>query len=76
MADSTLDVTFGRTFMHSDPVHYVRFSTDGRYLAAALKDRERHNNGTIVVYDVETGKQTWSVSVYLSHRIRIHDLFL
>jgi WD40 repeat protein len=60
---AALNVTLIRAFYHKDPVPSVRFSADGKYLAAALKDRERHNNGRIFIYDVETGKKTWSVPI-------------
>jgi WD40 repeat protein len=61
-ADVALDVTFVRVFIHHDPVQSVRFSVDGKYLAAAVKDNNWHNNGMVYIYEVETGKKTWSVS--------------
>ena len=62
-ADTALDVTFVCAFDHKDPVKSVRFSADGKYLAAVLKDSKRHNNGTIIIYDIECGEKIWSVSI-------------
>jgi hypothetical protein len=55
-ADAALDVKFVRAFIHSS-VRFVRFSADGRYLAAALTEGD--NNALISIYDVETGNKTW-----------------
>jgi hypothetical protein len=61
-AEAALDVTFVRSFDYKDRVPSVRFSADGRYLAAALADAE-WENGRIIICDVETGEKTRSVSI-------------
>jgi hypothetical protein len=63
IADPVIDVAFVCTFSLKDAIQSVRFSADGKFLAAALKDGNHFNNGRILIYDVETGKQSWSVSI-------------
>jgi len=61
-AEAALDVTFVRSFDYKDRVRSVRFSADGRYLAAALA-HGKWKNGRIIICDVETGEKTRSVSI-------------
>ena len=61
-AEAALDVTFVRAFDYKDWVQSVRFSADGKYLAAALSDGDV-TNGRTMICDVETGEKTWSVSI-------------
>jgi hypothetical protein len=51
-------VTFVRSLFHEGRVQSVRFSPDGRYLAAILEG-SRRRNAPLVIFDVETGKRTW-----------------
>jgi len=67
-ADPVLDVALVCTFEHKRPVYSIRSSADGKYLAAALGNHKAQNNGMIVIYDVPTGTEIWSVS---AHRIWI-----
>jgi len=54
-ANPALNVTFVREFIRKDPVRFVRFSPDGKHLAASAD----YKNGVIVIYNVETGDKTW-----------------
>ena len=53
--NATISITFVRSFIHEVTVWSVRFSADGKYLAAGLGV----HNGLVVVFDVTTGKQIW-----------------
>jgi WD40 repeat protein len=49
-------VTFVREFVQKDRVRSVRFSPDGKYLAAVVSGNK---NGVIFIYNVETGNKIW-----------------
>jgi len=51
-ANPALNVTFVREFIQKDPVRFVRFSPDGKHLAAAADYK-------FGIYNVETGDKTW-----------------
>jgi WD40 repeat protein len=53
-------VAFVRSSIYGGWVMSVKFSTDGRYLAAALGG----NSGSVVIFDVETGEKIWSVATH------------
>jgi len=55
---AALDVTFVREFIQKDPVRFVRFSPDGKHLAAVVTTAY-YKNGVIFIYNVETGDKTW-----------------
>jgi len=57
-ANAALDVTFVREFIQEGPVRFVRFSPDGKYLAAVVTAAD-YKNGIIFIYNVETGDKTW-----------------
>lgn len=61
--NATVSFVFVRSFTHKERVWSARFSGDGKYLAAALLGI---NGGSLVIFDVETGEQTWSVSAFIS----------
>jgi WD40 repeat protein len=48
-----LNVELMHTFSHNEPVCCVKFSKDGRYLAAGCFD------GKAYIYDAQTGALTW-----------------
>jgi len=56
-ANQALDVTFVREFIQKDRVRFVRFSPDGKYLAAVTG--ADFNKGVISIYNAETGDKTW-----------------
>jgi hypothetical protein len=64
-ADAALDVTFVRAVINQGPIYAVRFSADGKYLACVLVllSGQFPQKGKIVIYVVDKGKQTWSVSM-------------
>jgi len=55
--NAALDVTFAREFIQKDPVQSVRFSPDGKHLAAVTAAGGK--NGVKFIYNVETGDKTW-----------------
>jgi len=57
-ANPVLDVIFVREFIQKDPVRFVRFSPDGKHLAAVVTAAD-YKNGVILIYNVETGDKTW-----------------
>ena len=57
IANGALNVTFVCAFVHKDVARSVRFSADGKYLAAVLK--EGNTKGAVIIYDVETGDKNW-----------------
>jgi len=57
-ANPALDVKFVREFIQKDPVRFVRFSPDGKHLAAVVTAAD-FKNGVIFIYNVETGDKTW-----------------
>ena len=57
-ANPALYVTFVREFTQKDPVRSVRFSPDGKHLAAVVTAAD-YKNGVIFIYNVETGDKTW-----------------
>ena len=50
-----LDVEMERVLFHGSSIGCVRFSQDGKHLAAGCRD------GKVYIYDVETGTLTWYV---------------
>ena len=63
-ANGILHIKFARSFIYSGQIRSLRFSPDGKHLAALLRSSTRHNTEIIFV-DVETGEKTWSVSIYI-----------
>jgi len=59
-ANVALDVTFVREFIQNGPVQFVRFSPDGKHLAAVVTTAH-YKNGVIFIYNVVTGDKTWWV---------------
>ena len=59
-ANTTLNVTFVRSFTHKDIVMSVKFSADGKYLASALGG----SSGSVAIFEVETGKKVGSVAAF------------
>jgi len=57
-ANAALDVKFVREFIQKDPIRFVRFSPDGKHLAAVVTAAD-DKNGVIFIYNVETGDKTW-----------------
>jgi WD40 repeat protein len=47
------DVQMAHVFFHGQIIECVKFSRDGKYLAAACWD------GNAYIYDVETGRLSW-----------------
>lgn len=60
--EKALDVTFVHAFHHTSPVCAVRFSPDGRFLAAVLDC----DIGMIQIYDMDSKSLKW----YVSYRFR------
>jgi len=52
-ADKELDVEMAHILSHGDIIECVKFSRDGKQLAAGCHD------GKAYIYDVETGTSTW-----------------
>ena len=57
-------MTFVRSFIRKGQIRSVRFSADGRYLGVVLKKGSGHTTGAIVIFDIETGEETWSVFIF------------
>jgi len=55
-ANPALNMTFVREFIQKDPVRSVRFSPDGKHLAAVTAADDK--NG-VIFYNVETGDKSW-----------------
>ena len=62
--NGTLHVNFVRSFIRKGQIRSVRFSADGRYLGVVLRKGSRHITGAIVIFDIETGEETWSVVIF------------
>lgn len=58
-SESSLDVTFVREFVQKDIVRSVRFSADGKYLAAVTAAYGTGMKGVVFIYNVETGDKIW-----------------
>jgi len=48
-----LDVEIAHTLFHAEPLRRIKFSRDGKYLAASCVD------GKAYIYDVQEGTLTW-----------------
>ena len=51
--EKELDMELAHVLLHGDTIWCVKFSKDGKYVAAGCKD------GKTYIYDVQTGKLTW-----------------
>ena len=51
--EKELDVEMAHVLLHGDTIWCVKFSKDGKYVAAGCKD------GKSYIYDVQTGTLTW-----------------
>ena len=62
-ANAAVDFTFERTVLLRDRVQSVRFSPDGKYLAAAIWGGAEERYGATVIYDAQKGNKHWSVLI-------------